>query len=1101
MRCPRCQAQNDDGARFCEDCGARLELACPSCGQPVVGGKKFCRACGAALELSATSAAGEPRFASPGRYTPKHLAEKILTSRSTLEGERKQVTVLFCDIADSTGLAERIGPEAMHALLNRFFDLALAEVHRYEGTVNQFLGDGFMALFGAPVAREDHARRAVLAALGISRALREHAADLAGGPGIAVRMGVNTGPVVVGKIGDNLRMDYTAVGDTTNLAARLQQLTEPGTILVSEGTSRLVKGYVRVEALAPLRVKGKAEAITAYRVVGLGTRRSWVEGREDRALSRFVGRERELAALGDFLAEAEAGRGQVVAILGEPGVGKSRLVYEFRRSLDERRVTYLEGRGLSYGSAIPYVPLQDIIRDICGITETDTPGEIGEKVRVALEQVGMNGEAGAPYLLQLLGVKEGTERLAQIGPETIKARIFETLRQMTLNGSRQRPLIFAVEDLHWVDKTSEEYFAAVVESLAGAAVLLLTTYRPGYQPPWLGKSYAAQISLRPLSAEHSLRVVQSTVERADLAGAVAQTILDKAEGNPFFLEELTRAVMEGGDLAPTLPVPDTIQGVLMARIDRLSEEPKRVLQTASVLGREFSLRVLDAVCQDCGDLELQLATLKRLEFLYERAGAAELTYVFKHALTQQVAYESLLSRHREALHEAAGHALETLYADRLEEQYERLAYHYTETRNAEKALDYLELANQKASKANALAEAKEYFTRALALLDTLPDTLLLRRRRISLLVGQVMVMLLLFQHREFRELLMLHEPMAIELGDPALLGRLYACLGHCEFFFGRFGRSLELETRASELCDTGQDFEGSAYAYTEAAWAHLFMGHYHDVVDCKDRAVERTRRRFNIRFYVWALSAVVMAYGWLGRWDDALREARTALSAAESSSDDQALSFGAMATTNALALRGDLEGARQYANLAVMKAPTLADKAWAQGSSAGAECLIGDARHGVERLAPLLASIRGGGYACDPFSLFLASGYVRTGQYERARATLEERLGTAEASDRTLELGPAHRLFGEIELATDPTPEGQRRAARHFEKSIALLQDTGAENELALTYARYGRWQKDLGRLTHAREYLTRALEIFERLGTLVEPNRVRAELGELAAE
>ena len=407
MQCPRCQAQNRDGAQFCRECGTRFDLACPSCGAKIVPGSKFCDACGATLTVSGAPSA-PTRFASPGSYTPQHLAEKILTSRSALEGERKQVTVLFCDIANSTALAERVGAEAMHTLLNRFFDLALSEVHRYEGTINQFLGDGFVALFGAPVAHEDHARRAVLAALGIRRALQEGAADLGRDDGLTVRMGLNTGPVVVGKIGDNLRMDYTAVGDTTNLAARLQQHAEPSHILISEGTHRLVRGYVRVEALPPIQVKGKAEPIMGFRVLGPGTRRSPLEGREERALSQFVGRGREMSTLWDILAAVEAGRGQVVGIVGEPGVGKSRLLHEFRRSLTDRQVTYLEGRCLSYGSAIPYLPLQDIIRSNCGIADSDTPTETGEKVRAALTEVGMNADESAPYLLQLLGVKEGT---------------------------------------------------------------------------------------------------------------------------------------------------------------------------------------------------------------------------------------------------------------------------------------------------------------------------------------------------------------------------------------------------------------------------------------------------------------------------------------------------------------------------------------------------------------------------------------------------------------------------------------------------------------------------------------------------------------------
>src|SRR5215471_17436 len=415
----------------------------------------------------------------PLSYTPKHLAEKILTSRSALEGERKQVTVLFCDLVNSTPIAERIGPEAMHTLLNRFFEVALHEVHRYEGTINQFLGDGFMALFGAPIAHEDHARRAVLAALALQRSLQEAHLGEPYGEACQFRMGLNSGLVVVGSIGDNLRMDYSAIGDTTNLAARLQQHAEPGTILISESTTRLVQGSVRLEALAPVEVKGKTEPVTPYKVIGTLPRRSPIASRSERTLSPFVGREREVAALEALFAQVEAGQGQVVGIVAEAGGGKSRLLYEFRQRLQDKRVTYLEGRCLSYGSTIPYHPLIDVLRHNCDISETDSPEAIIEKVRFALQEVGMDPEESAPYLLQLLGVKEGMESIAAFTPESIRTRTFDTLKQMSLHGSQQRPLIFEIEDLHWIDPTSQEYLASLVESLPGASILLLTTYRPG----------------------------------------------------------------------------------------------------------------------------------------------------------------------------------------------------------------------------------------------------------------------------------------------------------------------------------------------------------------------------------------------------------------------------------------------------------------------------------------------------------------------------------------------------------------------------------------------------------------------------------------------
>lgn len=716
MKCARCQHDNPPDQKFCGECGARLVLSCPSCGAANAPTQKFCGECGAGL---AATTRGDAR--TPESYTPRHLAEKILASRSAIEGERKPVTVLFCDVVSSTALAEQLGAEGMHGLLNRFFEAALSEVHRYEGTMNQFLGDGFMALFGAPLAHEDHARRAVLAALGLRRTLNEH--PLEAEPGrpvpIQLRFGVHTGFVVVGAIGDNLRMDYTAIGDTTHLAARLQQLAEPGAIVVSDATARLIRGYLRLEPLGPVEVRGRSAPVAIYRVAGAGARRSPLEGLEERPLSSFVGRRRELRLLDDLIADVEAGRGQAVGIVGESGVGKSRLVLEFRRQVAERRITYLEGRCLSFGSAIPYGPVLDIVRTNCGLNEADAPETIIEKVQTALAELGLDHESAPPLLLHLLGVKDGADRLASLSPEVIKARTFETLRQMSVRGSRRRPLILSIEDLHWIDRTSEEYLASLVENLGGTPIMLLATYRPGYRPTWMEKSYATQISLARLASDDSLTIVRSVLPEVGLADPLATLILNKAEGNPFFLEELARAVGERSGSHAALAIPDTVHGVLTARIDRLAELPKRLLQTASILGREFSLRLLEAVW-DGGPAGAHLQELTHQEFLYERAAGDEVTYVFKHALTQDVAAATLLAARRRELHRRAGEALAVQYPDRVRELAPILAHYYYQAEAWPLACAHAARAAEAASGAYANREALERYDQAIAAAERAP---------------------------------------------------------------------------------------------------------------------------------------------------------------------------------------------------------------------------------------------------------------------------------------------------------------------------------------------------------------------------------------------
>ena len=728
MTCAGCEAESREGARFCESCGAALLVACPCCGASVAAGARFCRQCGSAV----VAGAGEEGHGSPAEYTPRHLAETILTSRGALEGERKQVTVLFCGLAGSAGLAESMGAERMHALLERFFGLALAEIRRYEGTINQFLDDGFMALFGAPVAREDHARRAVLAALGIQRAVRELSPpgeSEGSGPPVAARIGINTGPVVVGKIGDSLRMDYTAVGDTTNVAWRLEQEAGSGDILIGESTARLAQGYVRLETIPTLALKGKAAPVVVRRVLGHGPRRSRLDEAGGGALTEFVGRGEELAHLDALLARAESGRGQVLGVVGEPGVGKSRLLAEFRRRVAARAITWLEGHCVPYGHAMPYLPVLEMIRQNCALAEDDQPETIAAKVRASLREVGLDPDDGAPYLLHLLGLKEGVAAIRASSPESVKARTFELLRQMTLGGSRRRPLVIVVEDLHWVDAISEEYAASLVERVAAAPILLIFTYRPGYRPRWGDRSSGTQLALTPLDPAESRSIVRATPMGAPLPAEVTERIVKRAEGNPLFLEELTRVAAEAGGRGPAAAVPDTVQDVLSARVDRLPEVSRRLLQCAAVLGRQFSARLLRAVWDRPDTLDDELRELGRLELLEERFGGGEPTFVFKHALVQEVIYDTILERHRRVAHARVGRALEGFHPGRLDEVVELLAHHFARSDDAERAVEYALLAAEKAQRRWAPLEALAHLDTALERLATLPDSSERQRRR------------------------------------------------------------------------------------------------------------------------------------------------------------------------------------------------------------------------------------------------------------------------------------------------------------------------------------------------------------------------------------
>jgi class 3 adenylate cyclase/tetratricopeptide (TPR) repeat protein len=721
MTCPGCSQENVAGARFCGGCAAPLEVICVACQAPNPPGNRFCHQCGGVVGPGSTAG----QFASPQAYTPKHLAEKILTTGSALKGERKQVTVLFVDVSGFTSLSERLDPEEVHGLMSRAFDLMLAEVHRYEGTVNQFLGDGIMALFGAPIAHEDHARRAVHAALGIGRALETYQTELAPrGISFRARQGLNTGLVVVGSIGSDLRMDYTAVGDTTNVAARLQQAGEPGRVTISEATHRLVRGFFETRPLGELHLKGKAETIAAWEVVAAHETRTRLEVEADRGLTPFVGRERELASLVDAFERARAGQGQVVFLVGEAGIGKSRLLLELRRRIGDG-AAWQEGHCLSFGKAMAFHPLVDLLQRQFGVEEGDGEAAIAAKIERGVTAVGAPLGPVAPYLRALLSVDPGDADVRAMSPAQRRGETFEALRRLLVHAADQRPQVLVIEDLHWIDGASEQFLTALVDSVPALRVLLIFTHRPGYASPFGERSYFTRVVPAALSAEDSARMAAAVLATDALPAELRALVAAKAEGNPFYVEELVKSLEETGILVQrdggyelarsvtALSVPGTIHDVIAARIDRLEEAPKRTLQLASVIGREFTRRLVDRLADVRARNDDLLRELTTLELIHERRLYPELAYMFKHALTQDVAYASLLVQRRKELHGLIGLAIEELYPDRLPEHYEMLAHHFSLAEDWERALDYLLKAAEKASRAFGLRQALDLYGEAL----------------------------------------------------------------------------------------------------------------------------------------------------------------------------------------------------------------------------------------------------------------------------------------------------------------------------------------------------------------------------------------------------
>ncbi|HEV8616508.1 MAG TPA: adenylate/guanylate cyclase domain-containing protein [Methylomirabilota bacterium] len=637
------------------------------------------------------------------------------------------VTVLFADLAGFTGIAEKLDPEEVHQIVDRCFEKITAEVHRFEGTINQYTGDGVMALFGAPIAHEDSARRAVHAALGIQRALREYGRELQTERGLTVQMriGLNTGSVVVGRIGDDLRMDYTAVGDTTNLASRLQHMARPGGVLVSATTWKAVGDFFEGLDFGEVEVKGHAPA-RAYEVLRPRGRRSRLDVAAERGLTPLVGRARELATLLELFAEVKAGRGQVAFIAGDAGIGKSRLTLEFRRALAEagENVTWLEGQCVSFGQSIPFLPVVDQLRRNFAIEELDGEPEIIAKVEHGMRRMG-GLEAHIPYVRYLLSVDAGDPAIVAMDPLARRKKVLEAVRAMSVRGAQLRPIVFVFEDLHWVDSSSEEYLGSLMDSVASAPMMLVMTYRVGYTPPFGSRSFATALTLRALSEAETLSLAGRVLGTEHFPPELRAALMDKAEGVPLFIEEVTKTLLDLGVIRRAnggyhmvksiadVAVPDTIQDIIMARLDRLGEDGKRTVQLAAVIGRQFVKRLLERMADFSDRLEGLLAELKTLEIIYEQGLLPEPSYIFKHAVIQDVAYQSLLLQRRKALHRGVAAAIEELYGDRLAEHYEELAHHFLQGEDWVKAFEYHLRSGDKARDAYANQTAIDLYGRAL----------------------------------------------------------------------------------------------------------------------------------------------------------------------------------------------------------------------------------------------------------------------------------------------------------------------------------------------------------------------------------------------------
>jgi class 3 adenylate cyclase/tetratricopeptide (TPR) repeat protein len=876
----------------------------------------------------------------PQDYTPKFLADKILKTRKSIEGERKLVTVLFADVANFTSISEKLDPEDAHQIMDGCFKILMDVIHQNAGTINQFTGDGVMALFGAPLALEDHASQACRAALSIQNAMEDYGREIQAtyNEDFKLRIGLNSGQVVVGAIGDDLRMDYTAVGDITNLADRMQSMAAAGTVLATENTFKLARDFFDFERLGELAVKGKQEPQATYRLIRSGQNETRVEASLTKGWTNFVGREKEMQVLKSAFERARTGSGQVAGIVGEAGMGKSRLLLEFSKSLPDQHAIFLEGRCFQHGGSVAYLPFLDILKTYFDFQEDDSEVEKNESLKRIIFQLDESLHEILPPIQDVLSFKVDDEAYLKLEPQQKRERIFDALIKLFLHVSRDNTLVLAVEDLHWIDKTSEALLDYLIARLANSNIFLILLYRPAFSPAWVNKSYYVQVGMDQLSGRLRSELTDAILRDAEVAPEIKELILNKAGGNPLYIEEFVHHLIENGSIrikggqcilnvdVSKIQIPDSIEGIIAARMDRLEDIQKPTLQTAAVIGRTFSYRVLQNVMDMQAELKSVLLKLQSLEFVYEQSVFPELEFIFKHVLTQEVAYKSLLLKKRKDLHEQIGKAIEQLYPDRLESYYEFLAHHYSLSDNGAKAYQYLKASGQKAMRNNSAWEAINFYNQAIAVLGGMPADLELKKKKLEVLYLSISPLIALGFPENSLEILEQGEQLAKELDDLHKLFRFHTNIG---FFYCTIGKYHDARTYIEQAFDAAeklQDVDLMGAVAPDLFVVYWPSGEHVKLVDVVEHIVDvlETNQKKEDFFggpcnvYAVLLSFWGYSLAWRGNFKKALSLCEKSLRAATGIDDITTLGMCEGTMGHVLGHQGDLKAAKEYLESAIM---------------------------------------------------------------------------------------------------------------------------------------------------------------------------------------
>jgi class 3 adenylate cyclase/tetratricopeptide (TPR) repeat protein len=1119
MKCPGCGHENRHQAKFCEECGLSFRHSCSSCGAELRPKAKFCDECGKPAHAPPEAVAERD----PRAYTPKHLAEKILTSRSALEGERKQVTVLFADVQGSVALSESVDPETLHRIMDRFFAILADGVHRFEGTVNQYTGDGIMALFGAPIAHEDHAGRACYAALHLRDELRRYADELRLNQGLnfSVRMGLNSGEVVVGKIGDDLRMDYTAQGHTVGLAARVEQIAESGRVYLTQHTASLVEGFFQLRDLGPLAVKGVQDPLRVYELQGVGKLRTRLDVSQARGFSKFVGRGNETAALEAALERAIQGNGQVIGVVGEAGVGKSRLCYEFVQGCRARGLTVTEAHGVAHGKTIPFLGVLEYLRNYFGTTEQDTEQSAREKIAGKVVLLDPELSDALPLLFDFLGVPDPERPVQRMDPEARQRQLFAAMKRITHAQGRREPTLAVMEDLQWIDAGSEAFLENFVEALAGTRHLLVVNFRPEYHAGWMQRSYYQQMPLLPLGSEAITELLRDLLGTAPSLAGLADRIRDRTGGNPFFIEEVVRSLIEAGSLEGSsgayrlvkpvdeVAIPARVQSVLAARIDRLGESEKQVFQTASVIGRTFSEPILKAVAElPETDLAASLSSLQRAEFIYEEALYPEAVYAFKHALTQEVAYHSQLTEQRARVHAAVARTIAELYPDKLDEQAALIAHHWEEAGEALEAARWHCRAAEWAGTSH-LAEALGHWRKVRELLERVPES----AETMALGVAACTQMLnvgwrLGAPEEEVASMFIEGKALAERSGDLRLLARLVLTYAVVRGSAGEVEEYLNHAEEAARVADQTDDAGLKAGCRDGRMVADWWAGHLREALMLAEENLAQTSEDprlgadiFGFGLHVNTLILRGLIVSATGRHEEAEADLDRALGLARQHGDAENLCWAHAVYVPLARNAGHIEAALGHARHAV----EIAEKIGSPFSRVTAYEQLGEAHILSDEWSQAAAALEEAlhiaretrsNLVSEPFILAsLAEAQLGVGDKSRARQTADEAVAVARRRGTRYFECLAHLARARVLLHT----EGAAASADiqdALKQAQTLVEETGGRSREPFIHEE----RANLARLTRddatrGRE-LRKAHRLFTEMGATGHAERLAKELG-----